>query len=58
MDDLGDALSRKGLFSETPLDIVKDLCMEGVGLVQHGLQMEIRRPEAVAKVLCKDPTTV
>jgi hypothetical protein len=30
MDDLGNALPRKGLFSETPLDIVKDLLVKGV----------------------------
>lgn len=30
VDDLGNALPRKGLFSETPLDIVEDFCMMGV----------------------------
>lgn len=58
VDDLGDALTRKGLFSETPLDIVEDLRMNGVGLVQAVLQMEICRPEAIAKMLCKYPTAV
>ena len=58
MDDLGNALPRKGLFSETPLDIVKNLLMKGVRFVQDVPQMEICRPEAIAKVLCKDPTTV
>ena len=58
MDDLGNALPRKGLFSETSLDIVEDLRMKSVRLVQNVPQMEICRPEAIAKVLCKDPATV
>ena len=58
MDDLGNALPCKGLFPETPLDIVKDLLMKGVRFVQYVLQMEICRPEAITKMLCKDPTTV
>lgn len=58
MDNLGDALSRKCLLSETPLDTVKDLHMEGVGLIQDVPQMEIRRPETIAKVLRKDTITV
>lgn len=58
MDDLGNALPRKGLLSETPLDIVEDLGMKRVRLIQDVPQMEICRPEAIAKVLCKDPTTV
>lgn len=58
MNDLGDALARKGLFSETPLDIVEDLRVKGVRLVQNVPQKEICRPEAIAKMLCKDPTAV
>ena len=30
MDNLGDALTGKGFFSETHLDIVEDLRMQGV----------------------------
>lgn len=58
VDDLGNAFPRKGLLPEAPLDVVEDLRMEGVGLVQNVLQKEICRPKAVAKMLCKDPTTI
>ena len=58
MDNLSNALPRERLFSETPLDIVEDLCVKCVRLVQDVPQVEIRRPEAVAKVLRKDPTAI
>lgn len=58
MDDLRDTLTREGLLPEPPLDVVEHLRMRRVRLVEQVLQREVRRAEAVAKVLGEDPAAV
>jgi hypothetical protein len=53
-----DALPGVGLLPEPPLDIVEDLRVRGVVLVEDVLELEVRRPQAVAEVLCEDPAAV
>jgi len=58
LDNVRDTLSGERLFAEPALDIVKHLCMARVRLVQDIFETDVRRPEAVAEVLCKNPTAI
>jgi hypothetical protein len=58
LDDLPDTLPRESLLAETHLDIVQDLGVGRVGLVQDILQLQVRRAETIAEMLCEDPATV
>ena len=58
VNNLSDTLASKGLLPEPPLDVVEDLSMRRVILVQDILELQISRPEAVAEMLGKNPTTV
>ena len=58
VDNLCDALACEGLLPKSPLDIVQNLSMSRVVLVQHVLQLKVRRPESIAEMLGEDPTTV
>ena len=53
-----DTLACERLLAEAPLDVVQHLGVRGVRLVEHVLQREVRRPEAVAEVLREDPAAV
>ena len=55
MDGLGNALSGKGLFTESSLDVIENLSMGRIVLVEDVLELEISRTETVAEVLSKDP---
>ena len=58
VNSLRDALACERLLAEAPLDVVQHLGVRGVRLVEHVLQREVRRPEAVAEVLREDPAAV
>jgi hypothetical protein len=58
MDDLGDTFSSEGFLAETALDVIEHLSVRCFGLVQHVLELEIRRTEPVAEMLSKYPTTI
>lgn len=58
MNNLCDALTSERLLPEAHFDIVQHLGMCGVVLVQYVPELEVRRAEAVAEVLCKNPPAV
>jgi len=58
MDNVRDALTREGLFTEAALDIHQNFLVRRVSLVENVLERKIRRAEAVAEMLSKDPATV
>ena len=53
-----DAFTRESLFTETPLDVVENLGLDWVVLVQHVLELHVRRTETVAEMLSEDPATI
>ena len=58
VNNLSDALACEGFVAETTLDIVEDLCLDGISFIQQVFQLEVCRAKAVAKVLCKNPATI
>jgi hypothetical protein len=58
MNDLLNALPSERFLSESPLDVIENFCMCWFSLVQNIPKLKIRRAEAVAKVLSKDPSAV
>ena len=58
MNRLRNTLASKRLLTEPPLDIIQHLRMSRVALIQHTTKLQIRLPEAVAEVLCENPTDV
>jgi hypothetical protein len=58
VDDLGDTFSSECFLAETALNIIEHLSVRRLGLVQHVLELEVRRTEPVAEMLSKYPTTI
>ena len=58
MDNLRNALSREGLFTEPALDIIENFRVRRVRLVQQAAKADVCRAQTVTEVLCEDPTTV
>lgn len=58
MDNLSDTLASESLFTESPLDVVQDLCVDRVLLIQNVLELKVGRAKTVAEMLSEDPSTV
>jgi hypothetical protein len=58
LNDIRNALPRKGLFTEAALYVIENLCMIRVGIVKNILEPNVSRTKTIAKVLGKDPSAV
>ena len=58
VNNLCDALTREGLFTEAAFDIHQNFLVCWVCLVKNVLECRVRCAETVAEMLGKDPATV
>jgi hypothetical protein len=58
MDDLLDTFPCEGFLAKSHLDVIENFRVLRISLVQNIPEMKVRRTQAVAKVLGKDPATI